>query len=246
LVPLVPRVPHLRRAALAIEYGRGAGEFIMHGVPLVAAGGLPTDRALRVLGERRSEEPYGDLWDQVALEVTPGAHIAKSELAGSVGVDWARLMFVDLEALASWDHHRSTDGLADFVFWGRDAAKAARHFEAPQTEERVYGFVGMELSEAATRGEAIEAAVKRGDFRLATDFRAHTQHHALLKQMRASKTGSGTLELAGTRTCAFFTSWGDGHFPVFRDLDGSGQLVQLRVHLGTEQALRNMASVNGR
>jgi hypothetical protein len=39
---------------------------------------------------------------------------------------------------------------------------------------------------------------------------------------------------------------GDGLFLVFRDPDGSGRLVRLRVHLGTEQALRNMEIVNGR
>jgi hypothetical protein len=67
----------------------------------------------------------------------------------------------------------------------------------------------------------------------------------VLAQARASATGSGELELAGSRTCMFFTSWGDGAFPVFADRDASGKLLRLRVQLQTADSIAAMEQVNG-
>jgi len=37
------------------------------------------------------------------------------------------------------------------------------------------------------------------------------------------------------KVCNFMTTWGDGSFEVYRDLDDSGQLVQIRVRLEPER-----------
>ncbi len=79
-------------------------------------------------------------------------------------------------------------------------------------------------------------------FRLMGDFRPHSHHYEILKRMRASATQSGTLEVGGSRLCAFFTTWGDGYFPVFRVFEG-GEMVAVRVLLGTEDAQRAMEEV---
>jgi hypothetical protein len=39
-------------------------------------------------------------------------------------VDWARLLAVDVDALAGWQDSEPLDGKADFAFWGVDAAFA--------------------------------------------------------------------------------------------------------------------------
>jgi hypothetical protein len=245
LVPLVPRVTHLRRVALAIERGGGAGQLQVQGVPMVAAGGLPPGERLPVIGVRREQEPYAGLWSWVGIQVREGGEVHESVRAGITGVDRARLMFVDPEALGEWQHEEPTDGLADFVFWGRDAEKVRKRLDAPVLGEREFGWVDLPVEEAVRRGESVEEAVSRGEMKLATDFRPHSHHYHLLKQMRSCPSESGTLALGGGRCCAFFTGWGDGLFPVFRDLDSQGRLVRLRVELGTAEAIANLDSVNG-
>ncbi len=44
---------------------------------------------------------------------------------GDVMVDWAKLAFVDADALGLWEHNDTLNGLADFVYWGRDAEQVA-------------------------------------------------------------------------------------------------------------------------
>eukprot|EP00300_Choanocystis_sp_HF-7_P029300 c35966_g1_i1.p1 GENE.c35966_g1_i1~~c35966_g1_i1.p1 ORF type:complete len:368 (+),score=63.72 c35966_g1_i1:69-1106(+) len=241
------RVPHLERARAALRGGQGGGgEFTMHGVRVVAVQTAGGAGPLRVIGERCGVEPYARCWKWVALEVAPGEAVA-SVCAGTVAVDKARLMFVDLDAVGSWEHHQPTDGLADFVFWGRDAAAAAARFGAPELRDEagVFGFLDLTLKQVVQVGGEIEAAVDAGKYRMRTDFRPHSHHYHILKQMRSTATESGSIELAGSRTCAFFTTWGDGFFPVFRDFDASGALLRVRIELGTAAAVENMARVNG-
>ncbi|MBX7077725.1 MAG: hypothetical protein K1X88_00975, partial [Nannocystaceae bacterium] len=57
-------------------------------------------------------------------------------------------------------------------------------------------------------------------------------------------TGSGELELAGARTCMFFTSWGDGVFDVWLDRDAAGRPLRLRVQLESDDSQSAMEAVN--
>lgn len=75
-----------------------------------------------------------------------------------VGVDWARLIFADLDALSSWQHADSIDGLADVAFWGRDADEAARALDAPMLgtagEDGVRGWRELaQTSDASLAGD---------------------------------------------------------------------------------------------
>ncbi len=56
-----------------------------------------------------------------------------------------------------------------------------------------------------------------------------------LGQVRSSITESGTLEVGGASVCGFMTSWGDGFFPVVRDLDANGRLVRIRIEVGCDE-----------
>jgi len=119
-----PRIPHRQRVAAAVEYGKGAGEMQFHGIWAVAVSGVPILHPLRVLG-LRAEAPDSDRWKRVYVECNPGARIAKTEKVGVVGVDYARLLIADVDVLGEWQHEVSRDRMADFVFWGRDAERAA-------------------------------------------------------------------------------------------------------------------------
>ena len=56
---------------------------------------------------------------------------------------------------------------------------------------------------------------------LAIDFRPHSHHFHALAAARKSKHGAGTIDVGGAKVCLFFTSWGDGVFPVYLDLDAA-------------------------
>ncbi|MFT3837465.1 MAG: hypothetical protein QM723_10770 [Myxococcaceae bacterium] len=211
--------------------------------PRVTVAGVPKDRALQVFGARMNEEPFAQLWRTVSLEVQPAGKTARTIEAGSVPVDFARLMFIDSAAVARWEHEQPTDGRADFVFWGRDAAQAAAQTNAPKLSDGQFGWVDLEVAAAVTHGRAVEAL--RGPLKFATDFRPHSHHFHLLAQMRGTSTESGTLEVGGARCCGFFTQWGDGVFPVRTELDSEGGLVRIVVELGTKEAVRNLRAVNG-
>lgn len=220
LMPVVPRVSHLARTRLV---GDG-GEFLMHGVPCVAVTTAPIGRELSVWGDRN-----GDRWSWVALAFQRDAVVAHSELLGSVGVDWARLMFVDPVALGVWKHEAPMDGRADFLFWGRDAEAVAQRFHVPPLGGGQFGFLSGPIEEVARRAAPIDDLRSEGSLKFATDFRPHSHHWQLMEQVRASSTESGTLELEGTKCCAFMTSWGDGIFQVSKDLDAAGNTVGISI-----------------
>jgi transposase len=48
------------------------------------------------------------------------AKVVSSETIGWAGVDWARLMFADVDALGHWRHNIALDRMADCGFWGRE------------------------------------------------------------------------------------------------------------------------------
>src|SRR5207245_7980505 len=71
--------------------------------------------------------------------------------------------------------------------------------------------------------------------KMGRDFRPHSHHFLIMKQVRETDTESGTIEVGGAKMCGFMTSWGDGFYPIYRDLDEQGQLVRVRIDLGNDQ-----------
>jgi hypothetical protein len=236
LVPLDQRVSHRRRVDEALAYGGAAGEVMFQGITAVAVTGVQADRPLAILGERMpSDGPDAGRWRSVWLECLPGGEVVRSELAGTVAVDEARLMFTDVDALGQWQHEQPLDGQADFVFWGRDAERVARATGAADLGNGQWGWVDLPVRETVQRGIAVEEMRDQNSYKLATDFRPHSHHFLVMRQVRATPTESGTVEVGGVRVCTFMTSWGDGFFPVFRDVDAGGRLVRVRIDLGNDQ-----------
>ncbi len=47
-----------------------------------------------------------------------------------------RVQSQDVDVLGAWKHEESLDGLANYLFWGRDAEQIATAVEAPRVEEK--------------------------------------------------------------------------------------------------------------
>lgn len=244
LVRLEKRVSHRERVRLTLEHCDQAGEFVFHGVPAVALGNLPTDRTLPIYGERMQGEPALEgRWRHVYLECQPVENIAESEEIGYVGVDHARIILADADALGSWSHDVSLDGLADFVFWGQDAEQAAEETGAERIDESHWGWVDTSVEEILIRGMEVEQLLRDQMWKAVVDFRPHSHHNEVMRQVRSSATQSGTLDIGDAKLCGFLTSYGDGFYPVHRDLDEQGQLVRARIELGCEEIVERFLKV---
>jgi hypothetical protein len=76
----------------------------------IAIGDLPTNRPLRVTATPTSD------WDWENLRIVASDHVVEgSRVVGSIGVDYARFAFADADALGTWVHDDSIDGLANVV-----------------------------------------------------------------------------------------------------------------------------------
>jgi len=231
-----PRIPHRRRVDLALEHGKGAGEFQFHGIWAVVLSGVPQLQPLRILGQR-STEPYADRWKQVFVECRPRGQIVRSERVGLVGVDYARLLVADVDALGMWQHEESRDGKADYVFWGRDAERAASATNAPRLPTGEFGWLDLPEDSAQEHGCAVQEYRDQQSLKFAVDYRPHSDHWRVMSLTRKSSTESASVELAGVTICNFMTTWGDGLFEVHRDLGESGELLRIRIEM--EQEPRN-------
>jgi hypothetical protein len=221
------QVPHRDRASRAVA--NGDPYFRISGVPVVAVGGLPTDRPLTVSGVPHPE------WGWTCLRVTVrDAAAADATPWGDIGVDWARFAIADADALSAWVHEDSIDGLADVVFWGRDQAAVAAEFGAARTgtpgEEDTHGW--LDLPEREAFGRAVELHERRDsspELGFAVDFRPHSHHWQVMAKVRASEVEAASIEVGGARVFFAMTSVGDGFFPVHIERDSTGALVSVRV-----------------
>jgi hypothetical protein len=212
--------------------------------------GIPTDATMRVVGERMGGRDSGinNRWRWVALEVRPRRKVASSTRVGHVFVDRARLMFADIDSLGAWKHDDPTDGLADLVFWGRNAEEAAKETKAPRlsppTESNpVYGWENLPDLEARQKGSLIWQAKEKNEWMLALDYRPHSHHWEVMRQVRDSKTESGTIGAGGATMCGFMTSWGDGLYPVIVERDSGGEVVRVRLQLGDDDRTKRLYDV---
>ncbi|MEU0478818.1 hypothetical protein ABZ260_06465 [Streptosporangium sp. NPDC006013] len=232
-----PRVAHRERVEHAVR--AGGSEFIMNGVSVVAIGGLPTDQEVTVTATPRDYGRIGVRWESISLSVR-STQPTSTRLLGHVGVDASRLSLVDADALGAWRHEEPIDGMADVAFWGRSVQEAVAHFGAfslaSPGEDGVYGWADLSVDEATDRAIALQRWKQAVPERMiAVDFRPHSHHWQVMAKVRAAEHEAGTIEVDGTRTMCFMTSWGDGFFPVAADHDADGHLARIRIMLGDPQ-----------
>ncbi|HSS96562.1 MAG TPA: hypothetical protein VLK33_06025 [Terriglobales bacterium] len=229
-----PRIPHRKRVDLALEYGRGAGEIQFHGIWAVAVSGIPTDQPLRVMGER-CEEPNVDRWRRVIVQCRSNQNICKSFEVGLIGVDHARILIADVDALSNWKHEEPLDGQADYVFWGRDADLIADALKVPKIGNQEFGWLNISIDSAQENGITVQDYRDKHSLKIALDYRPHSHHWQAMKAVReGSPTESSTTDLDGLKICNFMTTWGDGLFSVHRDLGDNDELIQIRIEMETK------------
>jgi hypothetical protein len=150
---------------------------------------------------------------------------------------------MDLAALDAWQHEDSLDGLADVMFWGRDEKQLAAATRAPRTRDG-YGWTDLPVADAEAKILECERLKAENKWLLATDFRPHSHHFHALAAARANPNGAGGLALGDARMLLFFTSWGDGVYPIYLDTDGDDQPLQIRIQLATEASSAALRAVN--
>ena len=210
--------------------------------PQIIKASVPADRELTVVGARVGRGRFADCWDHVAVQLADGEVHASKKL-GEAGVDFARLVCVDHASLDQWQHDDSLDGLADVMFWGRDEAALAKAMRAPRTREG-YGWSNLTVEDAEAKLLEAERIKAENNWLLATDFRPHSHHFHALAAARANANGAGEIDLGASKMLLFFTSWGDGVYPIYLDLDGEDHPVRVRIQLATEESNAAMRAVN--
>jgi hypothetical protein len=146
-------------------------------------------------------------------------------------------MWADPDVLGLIRVDADEGGLFDVKFWGADAESAAGAFGAEagvESGSRIFGWADISFDQARERVAQLEGS-KADGARFAIDVRPHNDVWDLLGQARENATGSGTVSVASMKVCGYFTSWGDGAFPVYRDLDEAGALLRVRVELGAPE-----------
>ncbi|MCE5292373.1 MAG: DUF2185 domain-containing protein [Nocardiaceae bacterium] len=233
----IPRMAHFTRVHRLLDDDPGGTEVPFHGGWAVAVRGVPTG-PLVVRGERMpAGAAYEERWRSVWVECATGEPEHSAE-CGYVLVDEARLLFADPAALNAWHNDDPADGMYDLAFWGRDqdvvGARVSVDAQASppiSLEGPAIGWTNLVRDDVVGRLQALRALKAEG-LRFAYDIRPHDDHYRLLQQMYRTPTESGVIEVGGAHMTGWFTSWGDGAFPVFRDLAADGTLLRVRVELG--------------
>lgn len=213
---------------------------------VVAVRGLPAGRPLRVRGARMPEDsPDRSRWHSIWVEADERLP-ARTEKIGYVLVDEARLAFAAPDALTAWRTDDPADGLADLTFWGRDGPVLIERTGAGSLEDGTHGWTDLPVQDAAGRASGLYRARESEGLRFAFDLRPHDDHYWLLSLARRAPTESASVSIGGSDVCGFFTSWGDGAFPVRRDLADDGTLCRLRVEVGAPEIAERQRKLNDR
>ena len=134
----------------------GGAEFLLFGVPVVVVGGIPSDRELRVTA---TEADYGGRvgprWAEVRLHLSDAPPVGEHQV-GVVGVDYARLMLGDADALGDWQHERPIDGLADVAYWGASAEQARATLGGEALDDATFGWPDLGVDDALRLGLQVE------------------------------------------------------------------------------------------
>jgi hypothetical protein len=227
------QVPHRDRVRRAIA--EGDPDFLITGVSVIAVGDLPTNRALPVTAT--ADPDWG--WTHFRIVVSDEPVVGTRPL-GKIGVDCARFVFADADALSAWVHDDPIDGLADVVFWGRHETDIAAEFGAIRTGtpgEDHYGWLNLPVREAYAKAVALnDRRTTAPERKFAFDFRPHSHHWRLMADVRASENEAAKIDVGGARIMFAMTSVGDGFFPVHVELDAAGApaAIQVTIH-GNEE-----------
>lgn len=234
LEPLEKRICHTERAFKAIEIGNGLGVVQYNGIWAVAVSGLPKDRSFEVYGTPLLDDEFSGRWRSIDIIVEKNATVAKSETLQGIMVEHGQFICADIKAFNAFRMGESLDGQGDFVFWGADAATLAAELSVPAIDKKTFGWKNLPIKEIDVHADHVQGIVEKRTLKLGTDYRPHCNLERLNAQIRSSPLSAGNLNLSGSKVCGFDNRWGDGIFPVIRDLDAGGRLVRIRIDAGND------------
>jgi hypothetical protein len=235
---VVARVPHTERVRWSLEAGRGLGVVKYNGLWAVAVGDLPKGHALQVIGQPMPEGEFGGRWRSIDVVVDGEAEVARSEEVSGVMVDHGQLLFAGLGPLGRFRMWEPEDGLADYVFHGRDAKALAKAVGASDLGNGMYGWKDLPMERVGEKATPLQERIEREGLAVGVDYRPHCNLEKLNAALRESEEDAATLVLGGARVVGCGNRWGDGVFAVSRHFDAKGRVVRVRVELGTEERQR--------
>jgi hypothetical protein len=238
---LAEQVPHTERARHALAAGGGLGIVKYNGLWAAVAGGLPTDRRLPVIGTPIFEGDFAGRWRFIDVVIDETAEMARAEEVEGIMVDHGQLLFAGLGPLGQFRAGESLDGLADYVFWGRDAEPLATAVGAEDLGDEEFGWTDLPVEEIGARARAVESAIEAEELAVGVDYRPHCHLETLNAALRQNDEDAAEIVLDGSRLVGCGNRWGDSIFSVSRLFDDGGNVVRIRVHLGTDERQKMMA-----
>ncbi|WP_434301534.1 DUF2185 domain-containing protein [Corallococcus exiguus] len=232
---LSARIPHTERARLALEHGKGLGVVKYNGLWAVVVGGLPSSRGLKVIGMSMPPGEFGGRWRSIDIVVDEEAEAARSEQVSGVMVDHGQLLFAGLGPMGRFRMWEPEDGLADYVFHGRDAPKLAKELGASDLGDGLYGWKDLPMDRVGEKATPLQERLEKDGLAVGVDYRPHCNLEKLNAGLRECEEDTASLVLDGARVVGCGNRWGDGIFTVSRHLDAKGRTVRVRVELGTEE-----------
>ncbi|AFE07788.1 hypothetical protein COCOR_07873 [Corallococcus coralloides DSM 2259] len=237
---LSARVPHTERARLALEHGKGLGVVKYNGLWAVVVGDLPAGHGLKVIGMPMPPGEFGGRWRSIDIVVDGKAEATRSEQVAGVMVDHGQLLFTGLGPMGRFRMWEPEDGLADYVFHGRDAPGLAKALGASDLGDGLYGWKDLPMERVGEKATPLQERIEKEGLAVGVDYRPHCNLEKLNAGMRESEEDTASLVLDGARVVGCGNRWGDGVFTVSRHLDAEGRTVRVRVELGTEERQRMM------
>ncbi|MCP3100265.1 DUF2185 domain-containing protein [Myxococcus sp. K15C18031901] len=240
---VTPRIPHTERARLALEHGSGLGVVKYNNLWAVAVGGLPSGRALSVRGVPMPPGEFAGRWRSIDIVVDAKVEPVRSESVEGVMVDHGQLLFAGLGPLGHFRMWEPEDGLADYVFWGKDAPALAKSLGAGEVADGVFGWKDLPMESVGEKATPLQERIEEENLAVGVDYRPHCNLEKLNALLRESPEDAATLVLAGAKVLGCGNRWGDGVFKVSRHFDAAGNVVLVRMELGTEERQRLMRRV---
>ncbi|NRD45096.1 DUF2185 domain-containing protein [Corallococcus exiguus] len=232
---LSARIPHTERARLALEHGKGLGVVKYNGLWAVVVGDLPSSRGLKVIGMPMPPGEFGGRWRSIDVVVDEKVEGVRSEAVAGVMVDHGQLLFAGLGPMGRFRMWEPEDGLADYVFHGRDAPKLAKELGASDLGDGLYGWKDLPMDRVGEKATPLQERLEKDGLAVGVDYRPHCNLEKLNAGLRESEEDTASLVLDGARVVGCGNRWGDGIFTVSRHLDAKGRTVRVRVELGTEE-----------
>jgi len=238
------RVPHTTRARHALAAGDGAGVVQYNNLWGVVVGGLPAGRRLPVVGWLLPDDhELAGRFRTIAVLVDEQAAVVRSRTVQGVMVDHGQLMCVGLEPLGAFKMWEPADGLADYVFWGRDAERVATELGAARLDDTLFGWRDLPMADVGRHAQPLQQRIADERLAIAVDYRPHDNLEALNAQIRGSDRRAGVVTLDGAVACGFDNRWGDGIFDVVVDHDAAGRVVRVRLDVGNEATQQRLRAV---